>query len=129
MTSTDPNALTVATPAPTDHGLSIPGATPFDGALLDTLGLRRERGLWRIPGTGWRIYDATAARRGDPFVWGYDHDEDGKEYGEVHSLSHALAGILWAEEEGLGDNKGYAQITVPTIKRLIAELSARQGEQ
>lgn len=116
-------------PVPTTHintEPSIPGATPFNGNLLATLGLRQEpeKGYWRIPGTGWRIYDATWTRDSAPYVWGYDHDEDGKDYGEVHSLTAALESILWAEEQGMGDNTGYAKITVPAIQRLISALAA-----
>lgn len=90
-------------------------AQTFDGETLDRLGLRHDpRGMWRILGTGWRIYEAHA-----PYFWGYSHDEDGKEYGEVETLSHALNAILEAEKDGDGDNIGHAQITIPAIQRVI----------
>lgn len=95
---------------------------PFSADRLTHIGMKHdtERECWRIPGTGWRIYDATHTRLDDGlYPWGYDHDEEGRGYGEVESLHEALVDIRYYEERGEGDNLGYAGITIPAIERCI----------
>lgn len=80
----------------------------FSSAECERVGLAPEESHYRIPGTGWVIYDATDSRLGigsvaSPYVWGYEHDEDGKEYGEVETLARALSCIRWANDNGMGD--------------------------
>lgn len=82
---------------------------PFDSeACTRVIGASAERNeygveAWHIYGTGWVIYDATRNRGGDPFVWGYEHRDDGREYGEVENLGIVLREILAANVEGMGD--------------------------
>lgn len=95
---------------------------PFSADRLAEIGMKRDPQLdfWRIPGTGWRIYDATHARPDSGlYPWGYNHDEEGCGYGEVESLADALAAILYEEKTGNGDNLGYAGITIPAIEQRI----------
>jgi hypothetical protein len=62
------------------------------GLVLDTKLTSRFRKttVYRIPTLpGWRIYDAHR----DDYPWGYDHDEDGYDYGEVETLMRAIRSI------------------------------------
>jgi hypothetical protein len=97
----------------------------FDPKLCTIVGLKVEQGHlatgYRIPGTGWVLYDATIS---EPYVWGYEHDDEGKEYGNVESLESALRNILQAENAGMGDNAGYRQISVAAIERIQRNVEA-----
>jgi hypothetical protein len=78
--------------------------TAFDAALLDSITPMHslDGEMWRIPGTGWRISDGDALSPGFPYY--YSHDEDGRDYGTVQTLTDALSAILAANKRGEGDH-------------------------